>query len=507
MQLFLIKSSPRLVSPKRPAALARRVTPSDDGLSGMTVKYKKTIVLPGQTQYVSGMETHDAPIVKDDLKQAVWVKRWLWLAVWSLALAGLFSVVLVIARTPGLSQLPYFKELFGVSLVIHVDLSVLVWFLSLAATLWAWLRHKVGHSAWPYTEQAAWGTSLAGMLLMAAAVFHPDWEVIKSNYVPVIVNPLFFLGLGLFTSGIIISLWESVRAFSLIRHIKETHDKTIAYGVGMSLCITMIALAAFLASHEMMPEEMSGISFYEHLFWAGGHVLQFTYTQVMLIAWLVLAAMLGCALPHAGVQLAILSIGPVVVLSSFLPYLLYEVTDHEHQQFFTWQMNIAGGVAGGLLGLYFLPQLERLFSIKKEQRALRGALLMSFLLFIVGGAFSVAIDGPNVRIPAHYHGSIVAVTLALLGLAYALLPALGAPAVANWRMARIQPYCYGIGQLLHISGLAISGGYGVMRKTPGEVDEAARVAMGVMGLGGLLAIIGGLLFVVVMVKALAIKNE
>jgi hypothetical protein len=68
-------------------------------------------------------------------------------------------------------------------------------------------------------------------------------------------------------------------------------------------------------------------------------------------------------------------------------------------------------------------------------------------------------------------------------------------------MAFWQPYIYGGGQLMHIIGLAWSGGYGVQRKTAGVaqgVDRLGEIAgMGLMGLGGLVSVIGGLLFLVV----------
>ena len=69
-----------------------------------------------------------------------------------------------------------------------------------------------------------------------------------------------------------------------------------------------------------------------------------------------------------------------------------------------------------------------------------------------------------------------------------------------------QPYLYGAGQLMHIVGLVWSGGYGVQRKVagaeqvlhaPGEV-----FGMGLMGAGGLIALVGGLLFVVVVLRAM-----
>ena len=115
------------------------------------------------------------------------------------------------------------------------------------------------------------------------------------------------------------------------------------------------------------------------------------------------------------------------------------------------------------------------------------------------------ISGSNVKIPAHYHGCIVGVTLALMGLVYLLLPQLGYRAPVG-RLANWQPTLYGIGQLMHIVGLVWSGGYGVQRKVAGAeqvLRSTSEIAgMGLMGLGGLIAIIGGLLFVVVVWKSL-----
>ena len=122
------------------------------------------------------------------------------------------------------------------------------------------------------------------------------------------------------------------------------------------------------------------------------------------------------------------------------------------------------------------------------------------LLFAAGGVIGIFISGNNVRIPAHYHGSTVGVTLALMGLVYHLLPQLGYRAVSG-RLAVLQPFLYGAGQLMHIIGLVWSGGYGVQRKVAGAeqvLGSAAEVlGMGMMGLGGLIAIIGGVLFILV----------
>jgi len=71
-------------------------------------------------------------------------------------------------------------------------------------------------------------------------------------------------------------------------------------------------------------------------------------------------------------------------------------------------------------------------------------------------------------------------------------------------VARWQPIVYGAGQLLHISGLAVSGAMGAAQGLRGIWENTA---MGVMGLGGLLAVVGGILFVVVVLEAFASRAD
>jgi len=115
------------------------------------------------------------------------------------------------------------------------------------------------------------------------------------------------------------------------------------------------------------------------------------------------------------------------------------------------------------------------------------------------------IDGNNVKIPAHYHGCIVGVSLALMGLSYQLLPALGFNKV-NFNLSRVQLWIYASGQFLHIVGLVWSGGYGVERKVAGAaqgLNTMERIAaMGLMGLGGLLSAVGGFIFIIIVIRAM-----
>ena len=91
-----------------------------------------------------------------------------------------------------------------------------------------------------------------------------------------------------------------------------------------------------------------------------------------------------------------------------------------------------------------------------------------------------------------------------MGVAYWLLPRFGfaapPPVLATW-----QAFLYGGGQLLHIVGLVWSGGYGVQRKVAdGAVVTRSleqTVGMSMMGIGGLIAVVGGMLFVAAVIIA------
>jgi len=429
-------------------------------------------------------------------------RYWLIIGVVSLAIAGLFSLVLVIARTPSLNKLPLFAALFHQALVVHVDLSVLLWFLSIACLLWS---RGVAHAKppIPYLEESALVSFALGMVAIAVSPLHHDALPLMSNYIPVLMSPVFFTGLGLVFAGVLLML---VRFFAGVVWVSDL-PLAEKYGVFAGAFIAWIALAAFVWSFMKMPAGLEPREYFELVFWGGGHVLQFLHTQMLMVCWLMLvAALWPKVLFNRWLLKVVFSVGLAVSFLTPFAFVLYDIDSFEYRNFFTQAMIIAGGIAPALLSLFILPHLWwGRISRKGVQRALWSALLMSVFVFLYGGWLGNLIREQNVVIPAHYHGSIVGVTLGFMGIAYLLLPKLGYRDVSAWRMAYWQPFVYGGGQMLHISGLAWSGGYGVLRKTPGGVDDLAlnvKIAMGFMGLGGVIAIAGGFMFVIVMWKAL-----
>ena len=162
--------------------------------------------------------------------------------------------------------------------------------------------------------------------------------------------------------------------------------------------------------------------------------------------------------------------------------------------------------------IFIIAILPNFFSLKfykakPNDKPLINSLILSVILFIYGGLLGSNINESNTLIPAHYHGSIVAVTIALIGLTYIYLPLFGGQKI-NSKLAMMQPIIYGIGQIIHITGLAISGGYGVLRKSPDSIlGFNAKFWMGVMGIDGGITMIAGLMFLIICYKSIVNSDK
>ena len=426
---------------------------------------------------------------------------WLWLAIAALLISGVFSILLVAARTPFIQGLMPGVDFFRVALVVHVDMSVLVWFAAFTSVLWS----LAGSQRWQGLAWAAWLLAALGTVGMALAPFIDPGTPIMANYVPVIDSTVFLWGLTVFGAGFGLT---ALRALVVPQRVglNLAADGALRFGLNAAAVAAAMALLALGWSWHTVPTTLDTRTYYELLFWGPGHVIQFCWSLIMLIAWLWLASLSGARVPLTPRVVVILfGIGLATVFTTAPIYLAFDVTSVEHQKLFTWQMRFGGGLAIVPVALAVLLGLFRAERIGRTLHPCHTALLASLLLFGAGGVIGFMIQGSDVRVPAHYHGSIVGITLALMGLTYALLPRLGFDAPLP-RMAAWQPAVYGAGQLMHITGLVWSGGYGVQRKVAGTeqvLRSSSEVAgMALMGAGGLVAVIGGLIFAVVVFRLL-----
>ncbi len=426
---------------------------------------------------------------------AALARAWLWLSLLALIGSGVLAVLLVLSRTPGIQDVFPLKDLFRAALVVHVDLSVAVWFMAFAAVIWC----AVGGSGLAWLGWSGVGLAALGTALMSVSPFFPGAEPVLNNYIPVLRQPLFFASLWIFAAGASLTVLRAL----ITTWPRPFLGEPLRLGAFLGAVAAFLSLAAFFWSWAMVPW-IEETHYYEVLFWGGGHTLQFQHALLMVVAWLWIAAQLGrptMASPRAVSALFLVAAVPLLAVPAI--YLLVPAGSLPHMEFFAKLMlwghpYMAPLILLGALSLWGLRDVPA--------DPAKSAFVASFTLFALGGVLGYMIQGVNVVIPAHYHGSTVGVTLAFMGLAYVLLPTLGF-GKPEGRMALWQPYVYGFGQLVHVLGLAWSGGYGVQRKVAGAEQLLTtlpqKIGMGMMGLGGLIAIIGGLMFVVVCLKAMS----
>lgn len=432
---------------------------------------------------------------------------WLWLSVYSLVAAGLMSLLLAFARTPFIQDRMPGVDFFKVALVVHVDLSAVIWFFACAGLLWLLLsparRSRV--------DVAALALTVVGTVMISVAPFFGAGTPIMNNYVPVLEHPWFFAGVLLASMGVGAQALRFL-AVNPLRRDAAHGASVLRWSMYLAAAVFIAALLAFAATYLRMRgmdrAALAGVTYYEVLFWGGGHVLQFVYTLMVLGAWAALLQASGTYVAGARALTWLLALAALPAMAA--PWLYrFAVDSREHIFGFTQLMRY-GGLASLPLGALLLYRVFARRERKTNALPLRAAVLCSMSLFAAGGAIGFLIKGSNTMIPAHYHGSIVGVTLALMGLIYHLLAHLDHP-IAMARTARWQPFVYAAGQLLHISGLAFCGGYGVQRKVAGAEQQlqsmAETVGMGMMGLGGLISVIGGVMFLIVVMSALLARSK
>ncbi len=431
-------------------------------------------------------------------------RRWLGLALATLVLAGLFALAVVIGRMPPFDRFVTDPLFFKRALVAHVNLALIAWLYAFVASLsFALPGARPGWLARRSVHLSALGV---GLLLLGASA--PHAPPLLSNYVPTIGHPLFAAGQLAFAAGVIVAVAD--RRWLSRTGSRESFLALPAASVqGLrAACIALaIAAATLVATWLRLPANLAPELHADQLVWGVGHVLQLVSTLAMLAVWAaLLEGVLGAApLSRAGAT--------CLFAALVLPWTLAPAfaaagpSSAAYQVGFTSLMRwcIFPGV------LAFLGCCVRaLLRARREGRlgaaSLRDPRLSAFLvsaaLTLLGFALGALIRGSTTMVPAHYHASVGSVTVAFMACTWLLLPAFRVE--LSERLARAsawQPVVYGGGMLVFAAGFALAGAHGMGRKVYGA-EQAARgaaetVGLSLMGLGGFVAIAGGVLFIAI----------
>lgn len=466
-------------------------------------------------------------------------------AVVFLLLGGILALLIALTRWPAVQLLP--ADLFYRFVTAHGINMLVFWivFFEVAGLYFGGAVLLNARLVQPGLAWVAFFLMLAGAMLTDWIVFAGKADVMFTAYVPMKADPLFYLGIILFAVGAIIavSLFFASVVVAKAEGRYSGSVPLVTFGLLTAAIIALFTLLAgaitfiptFLWSLGLFTDFDPGV--YRVLFWAFGHPAQQVNLAAMVAVWYGLTALTVGAKPinEKLSRIAFLLYILFINLGSMHHLLVDPGLSHSNRILNTsYFMYLA--VLGSMIHAFSIPAgvevaqrgkgyTRGLFEwLRKAPWKEPGfsAAALSFVVFgFLGGTSGVIIGTmqPNMmvhntlRVPGHFHATVVAgTTLAFMGLTYYVVPLIARRELVGKGWAKIQPYIFAFGVTLMVLGLNFSGILGVPRRTwdvsyaaaPLAVKFPAAVpaALGMVGIGGVIAVIGLLIFVGVAVLSL-----
>lgn len=452
------------------------------------------------------------------------------------------ALLLVLTRWQAVHLLPatWYYRLLGVH-----GMNMLIFFIIFFEMAVLWFAATVLLNARPAAPRFGWfnfGTMVTGVLMVEWAQWTGRADVLYTSYPPLKAHPVFYLGVILFAVGALLVTCQFFATLVIARRERTYAGSLplIVYGAMTAAIIAVITLVhgamtyipTFLWSIGLM--EAPDPQVYRMLWWALGHSSQQINVAAMVAIWYLLGA---------------LTVGAVVLnekvsRSAFVLYILFISMASAHHllvdpgfgpawkivntSYFMYMAVLASMVhgftvpAGMELGMRLRGYTDGLFGwLRRAPWGDPGfsSLVFSVVVFgFVGGITGVTIGTEQIniiahntmRIPGHFHSTVVSGTaLAFMGVTYYLIPLIFRRRVSLWWLARIQPYLFAGGMLMMVMGMTFAGSFGVPRRhwdisfsnAPFDVpfNPAVDVFLALMGIGGVIAVIGGLSFIAIAV--------
>ena len=436
---------------------------------------------------------------------------WAALPLVSLGIAGLLALLIALLRVPGAEAvLPWSGQaFFEKALVAHVTFAFVIWYMGVHGALTVLMTAQTLGPANSQLNGAGiligrtglYGAGLS-LVLLLIPVLGDLGEPSPNNYIPVLVHPLYYAGLTLLAVSLALPI---LRLLTILGAKRDVEPVTL--GVAAAGVIYLIALICILIAWIVRPGTLEMDALNDFVIWGGGHVLQFTNTVLMLCAFYLLTRVTLGETPVSGrlfSWMMLLMVGGAAI--GPLLYVTYEAGDPAQRQMFTELYWYVLPLPTTVILVGIIALLARRWRDIRDGAPEVTGLVVSILLFGFGGLIGFFESSVDTRTPAHYHAALIAVTLAFMALYFALfLPLLGLR--TGRRKLRTWMYCLlGSGQFLHSISLFVAGTMGVARKTAGDgqgLDSWQKiVSLSFMGVGGLIAVIGGAIFVVLVWKLL-----
>jgi cytochrome c oxidase subunit I len=404
--------------------------------------------------------------------------------------------------------------------------------------------------ATPRLAWLAFALMVIGTLTFNAAVFTGNATVMFTSYVPLPGHPAFYLGLILFAVGALIGCFIFLGTL-VVAKAEKTYEGSIplvTFGA-MTACIIAIFTIASGAII-LIPTFLWSVGYvktidplmYRTIWWAFGHSSQQINVSAHVAVWYAIAAIVFGAKPMSErvsrtafvlyicfLQLASahhllsdpgLSVEWKVFNTSYAMYLAV-LASMIHGLTVPGSIEVAQRSKGLTKGLF-----EWLRKAPWGNPVFSGMIISLFGFGFLGGISGVMMGTEQLNmlihntiyVPGHFHATVViGTTLAFMALTYFLLPTLFNREVILPGLAKWQPYLFGGGMAVFCLAMMGAGTLGVPRRhwditfagtaLPYEFPGAAILMMAIMGVAGLVAIVGGIIYVGITVGTLLIGKK
>ena len=463
-------------------------------------------------------------------------------AVVFLAIGGFFGLLVALTRWPAVHLLP--AEWFYLALTAHGADVLLFWviFFEIAILYFASAVLLNSRLAAPRIAWHGFWLMLAGALLANVAVLQGESSVMFTSYVPMQAAPHFYLGLILFAVGALVAVAVFFGTLVIAKD-EGTYEGSVPLVTFGAIAAAVIAVFTITSGAIILiPTFFWSVGIISHIdpvmykvvWWGMGHSSQQINVSAHVAVWYAIAAMVLGAKP----------LSEKVSRFAFLMYILFLQIAAAHHllvepgissewKIFNTSYALYLAVLGSLIHGLSVPgaieaaQRRRGFTkgvfewLRKApwgNPAFSGMFLSLVMFGFLGGISGVVLGSEQINlilhntmyVPGHFHGTVVAgTTLAFMAITYLVVPLIFRREIMFKKVAQWQPYVFGLG----VAGISLfmmgAGTLGVSRRhwditfsdAPVAFDYpgTAFLMMGLNGVFGVLAALGGLMYIVVVV--------
>jgi len=374
-------------------------------------------------------------------------------------------------------------------------------------------------------------------------------QPLLTSYLPLEIVPGYYIGVLIFAVGALLGILLFFWSLYVAKQ-EETYEGSLPLvtfgGVAAGIIGIEALLSGVIAYVPALLQSLGLIGavdpqFYRIAWWGIGHSTQQINVTAMIAVWYFLAF----------ITLGAKAVNEKVCRTAFVLYILFINLASAHHilvdpgaspAWKIWNTSYAAyaAVLASMIHAYTVPaSMEVKLREDGYDRGLFEWLRkapwsrpeFSFLIWsIIGFGFVGGITGVimgteqlNIRahntwaITGHFHGTVVlGTTMAFMGLLYVAVPLFAQKEIVYKNVAKWVPHIYGVGMLAVITGMIFAGLYGVPRRhyditTFGGswtgFDPTASLWLTVVGIGAIIAAIGGLLFCLQMVASLLMGDE